>query len=457
MLSLIVSILSTLMIPKFLGNSVDQYGYLQIYIFYVNYINIFHFGWCDGVFLRDGGKRYQDLNKPLYSGQFRLLILMQAVIAIAVAIVGLIAFSDTDYRFICFAIAVIIILFMPRSMLSYYLQTTNRIKEYASIATTERAVYGLSILITVLFLPKDYRFFILGAMISAFVSLLAALWWCRDIVKTKPAPLKVVLPEVKTNIQTGSKLLLANISSMLVTGIVQWGIQNKWDVATYGKISFTLSVSNLLLVFINAVALVLYPTLRRTDEHHLSGIYILLRNLLMVPCLGCLIAYYPLELILSAWLPQYAESMKYMAILFPMCIYAAKYSLLVQTYLNVYRMEKTTLTVNLISVAVAMVTTAVSVFLLESLTLAMMSIVLNQMFRCILGEWMLAKRNGLSVLKDNLCEIAMTVLFIGVSWFIGAWTGELIYLAGYVVYLIVKRKDIRYSVTRMRQLKSGQA
>lgn len=457
LLSLVVSVLSTLVVPKFLGDSVDQYGYLQIYIFYANYIGYLHFGLCDGIFLRDGGKQYQDLNKPLYSGQFWLLTLIQVCIGIVIAAIGFICSSTPEYRFIFFAIALHTLIYLPRRTLEYYLQTTNRIKEYASAGIVGRLFYGVAILVIVLFFSRDYRHFIWGSILGDLLSLFVVMLWCRDIIGTKPSPLQVILPEAKANIRVGIKLLLANISSMLVTGIMQWGIQNKWDVTTYGKISFTLNVSNLLLAFINAVALVLYPTLRRTDEHHLSGIYILLRNLLMVPCLGCLIAYYPLELILSAWLPQYAESMKYMAILFPMCIYAAKYSLLVQTYLNVYRMEKTTLTVNLISVAVAMVTTAVSVFLLESLTLAMMSIVLNQMFRCILGEWMLAKRNGLSVLKDNLCEIAMTVLFIGVSWFIGAWTGELIYLAGYVVYLIVKRKDIRYSVTRMRQLKSGQA
>ena len=56
LLSLCVSVLTTLVVPKFLGENVEQYGYLQIYLFYVSYIGFFHLGWCDGVFLRDGGK-----------------------------------------------------------------------------------------------------------------------------------------------------------------------------------------------------------------------------------------------------------------------------------------------------------------------------------------------------------------------------------------------------------------
>lgn len=47
LLSLFVSILTTLVVPKFFGDDVGQYGYLQIYMFYLGYIGFFHFGWCD--------------------------------------------------------------------------------------------------------------------------------------------------------------------------------------------------------------------------------------------------------------------------------------------------------------------------------------------------------------------------------------------------------------------------
>lgn len=458
LLSLIVSVLTTLIVPKFLGEAVDQYGYLQIYLFYVGYVGFFHLGWCDGIFLRDGGKQWDELDKSLYAGQFWLLSLMQLVIAMLIAIGGYIFAPDADYRFICLAIAINVLILLPRTMLAYYLQTTNRIKEYSSITTVGRTIYGLSIIIIVLFLTKSYRYFVIGDIIGKTTALFIAIWWCKDIVlKTKPSSLKTTFREAGTNISIGIKLLFANIAGMLVTGIVQWGIQSRWDVATYGKISFTLSVSNLLLVFISAVALVLYPTLRRTNQDNLTGIYNILRNVLMIPMLGCLILYYPVKLILSQWLPQYAESMRYMAILFPMCIYAAKNTLLVNTYLNVCRMEKKTLLINVAGVAVAAVTTALSVFVLQNLTLAMMTIVVNQMFRCILGESILSMRMGISVLKDNIFEVVLTVLFISVNWFVGGWGGVVLYLAGYVLYLIVKRHDIKDALYEIKLLRVKKA
>ena len=453
LISLVVSFLTTLIVPKFFGDNVEQYGYLQIYLFYVSYIGFFHFGWCDGIFLRDGGKHYRDLDKPLYSGQFRLLCAVQAVLAALIALGGYFFTSDQDNRFIIFATAINLVVYMPRTMLAYYLQTTNRMKEYASITTAGRSVYGVAIVLIVLFLPKSYRYFVLGDIIGKTIALFVSVWWCRDILKTKPTPLKQSFGEAKTNISVGIKLLFANIAGMLVTGIVQWGIQTKWDVTTYGKVSFSLSASNLMLVFISAVALVLYPTLRRTNEENLGGIYDVLKNGLMTVLLASMVIFYPLELVLSMWLPQYAESMKYLAILFPMCIYAAKNSLLVTTYLNVYRMEKTTLAVNFAGVIVAAITTGISVFWLGNLTLAMFGIVINQMFRCVFGELILAKKIKIRVLKDIILEAAMAAAFIAFSWYIGSWLGTGLYFAAYIGYFVIKYKDIKESFAYIKKLK----
>lgn len=66
------------------------------------------------------------------------------------------------------------------------------------------------------------------------------------------------------NISVGIKLMFANIASMLIIGIVRFGIERAWDVATLGKVSLTLSILN-MIIFINAVGIIMFPTLRRTN------------------------------------------------------------------------------------------------------------------------------------------------------------------------------------------------
>lgn len=452
LLSLLVSVLTTLVVPKFLGNDIEQYGYLQIYLFYITYLGLLHFGWCDGIFLRDGGKEYKDLNRTLYSTQFWLFSAFELVITIIIIMIGLRYADNLDYLFVFIAVALNVIVFLPRTMLQYFLQTTNRIKEYASITIFGRLVYGISIILILLFFSKNYKWFVIGDIIGKTFALVLSIYLCRDIVFTKPRDIGGAVKEAKINIIIGIKLTFANIASMLITGIVRLGIQQKWDVATYGKISLTLNVSSLILTFISAIAIVLYPTLRRIREDKLVQMYGVACSLLITVLFAVMALYYPVEIILTRWLPQYEDSLRYMAILFPMCIYSAKMTMLVQTYMNVYRLEKYILKVNICGVFVAVITTVVSISVFNSLTCTMIAIVINQIFRCVYAEWTLSKYINISILQDTIMEIALTILFIFSNWYIGKWEGIIIYVSGYFVYLYVKKNDLIYIIRYIKQI-----
>ena len=133
--------------------------------------------------------------------------------------------------------------------------------------------------------------------------------------------------------------MFANIASMLIIGIVRYGISIGWDITTFGKISLTLNVSNFLMVFISAVSVVLFPLLKHMEWGQLSNLYIRIRNCLSILILGAMIFYYPMKSLLSWWLPKYADSLIYMAVLFPVCLFECKVTLLVNTYLKSMRQE----------------------------------------------------------------------------------------------------------------------
>lgn len=441
LISLIVSLLTTLVVPRFLGADVEQYGYLQIYLFYITYLGLFHFGWCDGIFLREGGKKYSDLDKSLYSAQFILFLGAETLVTVTIIIIGNFIAQNGDYLFVFIAFAINILIYLPRTMLQYFLQSTNRIKEYAEITTVGRTVYGISILVIVLFFSKNYKWFVIGDIFGKLVALIISIYFCRDIVFFKPGRFSYAISEAKLNISIGIKLTFSNIASMLITGIVRWGIQQHWSVSTYGKISLTLSVSSLIMVFISAVAIVLYPTLRRVEHNKLPLIYGYIRTILMFFLLALLIVYYPMETILIKWLPQYSDGLKYMALLFPMCIYSSKMTLLVQTYMNVYRMEKDIMKVNIIGVLFAIITTIISILFLDNLTIAVLCMVINQMFRCIYAEVCLSHRIKIKIIKDSVYEVLLSVIFIFSSWNIGGSMGLVVYGIGYSIYIWLKRED----------------
>ena len=73
LLTVIVSSLVVLILPKIMG--VEEYGYWQLYIFYLSYAGFVHLGWVDGIYLRYGGLEYDDLDKEKFFSQFLMLLI----------------------------------------------------------------------------------------------------------------------------------------------------------------------------------------------------------------------------------------------------------------------------------------------------------------------------------------------------------------------------------------------
>lgn len=438
----IASMLATLLIPKLLGGNIEQYGFYQLYIFYAGFIGFFHLGLCDGIYLREGGKQYANLDKKVQSSQFWLLSVFETLVSCSILIIALQRSGNVDNKIVFAVIALSMFIYLPRTFLVYILQATNRIKEYSFIVILGRSAFLLLLLIAFFIKDLSFKYFVYGELLCQSIELCVSVVICNDIVFTKPVPIKEGLYEAFENIKVGINLLAANIAGLLITGIVRFGIQQKWDIATFGIVSFSLSVSNLILVLINAVALVLYPSLRTLGPDRLKGLYPKIRSYLMIPMMGFLLFYYPLVLILQAWLPQYSESFQYLSILFPLCIFSSKMNLLVLTYLKVYRKERTILKANILGIAVSIVSTTLSVVVFGNIRMAIISILVNQIVCCVYAENVLAKQIKINVRKDIILEVCATCCFILCHWFFYGVVATVLYMCVYLMYLFFKRKDL---------------
>lgn len=450
LISLIVSSLVVLVIPKLIG--VKEYGFWQLYLFYSSYVGFMHFGWNDGIYLRYGGERYKDLDKSLFYSQFIMLIILQLVIASVIVFLSLTYSTDAERLFIIKMIAINLVIVNSRFMFLYILQATNRIKNYAQITMMDRIIYIAIIAIIVFLGVRNYKLMIVADLIGKFCSFLYALYCCREIAFKKVTAFKLNIYETFENINVGIKLMFANIASMLIIGVVRFGIERNWDVITFGKVSLTLSLSKLTMLFINAIGIILFPILRRTDQDKLPFIYSVMRDFLMVISLGTLIVYYPFKLVMVAWLPEYAESLMYMALVFPMLIYEGKMALLINTYLKALRKEKFMLKVNLISLGLSLFTTVITTKVLNNLNLAVVSIVVLLAFRSVVAEVFLSKKLKLSMFKDIVLELVLTTTFIVSGWFINSWYTLVIYSINYLVYLIIKRSDIISTIDSLKKM-----
>lgn len=447
-ISLAISTLAVLIVPKFIG--IDQYGYWQLYIFYTTYVGALHFGWLDGIYLRYGGYRYDKLDKSSLYSQFIQFLLMQTIIAGIITFFGLFI-GDRNQSYILFTTAIAMLFINLSQFFLYILQDTNRIREYAIITTIARVVYFIMVLMLLLFKVQNFKWFIISDLIGRFFALIYSIYCCRDIIFQKFSIFRWDFIETWKNLTIGIKLLVANFAGTLIIGIVRYGIQYFWSINIFGKLSLTLNISNLLMTFVNAIGLVLYPALRRMDKDKLRGFYLGIREVLNSILFLGLFLYYPISVILPIWLPKYEDSLSYMAILFPMCVYSGKFALLIVTFMKTFRFEKELLMVNITSVIFSFITTFFSAKIFHNLVVLVFSIVLILWFQSGLGEYILGRKLKLNTLGRIFPESVVIVVFMLSNWYLNFWIGLLSYLIIYISYLGYNAKNIRRGVLQLRK------
>lgn len=438
-ISMLISVLMIIFLPKIL--SVRDYGTWQLYVFYTSYLGFFHFGWLDGIYLRYGGCKFEQLDKGKFSGQLYALFLFEVIITII--LLSFVHFEITDIlqKEVLFFVALLLVPVMIYTFSSFILQITNRIKDYAKYVLFERIVFAVLI---VLYLSSGYKiytglFYInLTAKISAA---LLALYFIRGLIVFNFEKITNLLKEIYNNISVGSKLLFANIASMLILGIMRFGISQYWNVETFGKVSLALSIANFLMVFINAVSVALFPVLKRTDGSELKTVFLKIDLILNVILLMALALYYPMHYILNWWLPQYSDSLTYVSLLFPICFLESKVVLLFNTYLKALRQETLLLKINLGAVCLSLAFTAFCAAYLHNLQAVVFSILLLFIYKYVVSKFYLLKTMEI---KEHYIEILPIIIFVLLnSLQYGLLFDFAIYFGFYAVYLYLIRNRIK--------------
>ncbi|MBS6559181.1 MAG: hypothetical protein KH355_02770 [Clostridiales bacterium] len=440
----LISTLVILIVPNYI--STTGYGYIQLYLFYVSYTSYLSFGLTDGIYIRYGGREYNSLPKRLLGIQYWILIMLVFLSGIfVISMVKLTTSLDVMRENVIFLSFVSAIMVVPRSLITMTLLTTNRMKEYSVITIVERIFYLVGVIGLVILDVVDFKYYIYADLIGKGISCALAIWYCNDIVIIRnklDLTIRKILLECKNNMVVGLKIVFAGLVGMLIIGIVKYGISLQWSVDTFGKISLTLSVSNMLITFINAISLAIFPIICQQSKEKVREIYKYTEEILRIILLGLLALYYPLYLIFSWWLPKYEISLKYMALLMPICLFESKTMLLINTNLKALREEKYILIINGVTVALSAILSYITIWKVHNIILSIMIITLVLGFRCILGETIISKILNIKKTKRILEEICLSIVFIIANWLLKGIYGELIYLGCYFIYIMLNRDEI---------------
>lgn len=436
--SLIMSILISLMVPKLLG--VEEFGYWQLFIFYSSYITFFHFGLNDGIYLKYGGISYDDMNKSSLKSQIYIGLYYETIIAIVIVIISICFMGDPNRIFVVVATSIYFLIYSTSNFLGYVFQAANETKIYSISVIISRIFFAVSILCIFISKTKDYKIFIILYIIGFITSAVYCIYKGRDIFKSETLPIMQAIDETMKSVFIGIKLMLANIASMLILGIGRLVIDNIWGITEFGKISLSITLTNFILTFINQVSIVMFPSLRQTNESQQQKIYSSVRNALGLFLPIVFIGYFPVKILLNIWLPEYQESIQYLAILLPLCTFDGKMQMLCNTYLKVLRYEKKLLQINLFTLVISTVLSLIGGYVFKSINFIIISMVLSVAIRSVYAEIVLNRYMKINILKSLFQEIGLTIVFMICVWYLNTTYAFGVVLASYVIYLSVNKK-----------------
>lgn len=410
LVSFSVSLLLNLLLPKFIAET--EYSYWQTFLLYASYVPLLHFGFLDGLMLRYSQYDYENLDKPLIRSQFKIFLLAEVFFAGIGMIVSMFIESETNrmiWRFVSLAVITTNVF----TYTSYLFQLTNRIGKYALLIIVERLILGVGVA-TLLVIGTSHFYWICIVYLSA-----ALLSICWGMTQNKGlyfgGKFFYGLTEFKENISAGMMLLIANLSSMFLVGGAKMIVQWHYDVLAFGKVAFSFNIVNLFLTFVTAASIAIFPSLKRVDKDNLPDFYLRIRRSVTPFLLTALLLYFPGCIILKLWLPNYAESLRYLGILMPIVIYASRVTLLTNNYLKAYRKERLMLFINVVSVVVAFGLFLVSAYLLDSLLLVLVALVVMVVLRSLVSEVVVLRLIHRRQIAPFVWELLIVAVFMAVS------------------------------------------
>lgn len=449
-ISLILSALMSLVVPKMLG--IEDYSFWQLFIFYCGYSGFLHFGLVDGIYLKYGGKEYNKLDFPLIGSQFLLSLVVQLIIAICIVIMATDYGLEKERLFVVYGTLVYMIIYNASAFLGYIFQSVNQTKKYSISIMIDRTFFIIIVLTALFRNISDFHFFVNFYIVSKVAALLYCMYSGKNIIFAKKMINRRVFKEMLINISIGSKLLVANIASALILGIGRLFIDDVWGVTAFGKISFALSMTIFFLQFISQVSMVLFPALRQIDKEQLRDLYNYIRNGLSIFLPIIFIFYIPMKIILSIWLPQYRESLEYMALLLPLCTFDGKMQMLCNTYFKVLRKENLLLLFNVLTALISLVLCAIGAYVINSINIIIIFMVLSIAFRSVLSEIYLAKVLGVKIKKSLILESIIVIIFITATWYFNDLFAMLILCISYFFYLLVNKKIVLEVMNKTRKI-----
>ena len=148
-INLAISLFSGFVLPKYL--SIETYSNIKLFQLYITYTGIAHFGFSDGMYLRNGGKTLESVNKKEVIEEFFTFEVFQFVMTILAILIAI--WLQNEMLLLC---AIVI---LPINISNYIRSLYNSIglfKKYSKYTNINTIMIFVINIILLLIIKTDY-------------------------------------------------------------------------------------------------------------------------------------------------------------------------------------------------------------------------------------------------------------------------------------------------------------
>lgn len=349
---LLSSVLTVFFIPLIFSQ--QDYGFYKLFLLYVSYVGIFHFGFIDGIYLHYAGLEYEKANKYDFRLYTKILGVIESILAIFIIIFSF--FMSGERQIIVSFVGVNLLLLNLTSYYQVLSQVMQRFKEFAIRNIMYTIMNVTLILIFYLFSIENYLLFIFFTLLINLTLLASYIFTYREITFGKNSKYSDNKTFITYLFKIGFILLLSNIVVLFFSSIPIQFVDFKFPVEMFPEIfsnfSFAYTLMGFVGVFMSAISLVLYPTLKKTSEENMKSNYNWLISIVLVTVFVMLSAYFPLSYIINRFLPNYIFSISIFYILAPGIAFTSAVSVVMHNYYKTLNINKQFLLIGALNLTV---------------------------------------------------------------------------------------------------------
>lgn len=434
-------------LPFFLP--VADYGLWQLYQLYALLLGYITFGLSDGIYVRYSGRGWSRLPHRRIGSQFWVLTSALVIATlIPLAIIGLTGLFLTSQGLILSVALLSNLAFVPRTLVTITFQAANRMLPYARLTVLERLLILVLTSTAILMGVRSFLTLILLDAAAKIVTLAITLIVGRDLFSggRRPGRHAVVL-ETRQNVTSGIPVLLSNLAIIALPSIARLFVETGWSIETFGAVSIGFSISNMLLVVVNAAAITLFPRLRRLASDRLPVFHRSLETVVSMGLIAGLLVSFPLTHLASILLPEYMEGLSLLPLMLAVFVFDSSMRLLGANWLKSLRAERRLFWINFWSVIAGAVLMAGALVLLDNVSGVLVVLLITVAGRSIWAEAEVKSRLGDRGLPVRGLQMVLWIaLFLATALLLPWYWGALVHIMALGLFTVFRRTHLRQSV-----------